>query len=198
VRKATAELQVTEGSNAGNTSPSTESANRAGKLILLPPLLEDGEPVSSSRIRALLLAGDAEGACRLLGREYSLSGARKAGDGIASRLGYPTLNLSEVATLIPGNGVYAARLEHAGKLFPAMCYIGTRPTHTSAGLVSGREKRIEAHVLDSSIEFKSGEEAEIHFVRRIRDEMRFSGEKDLLRQLAQDAEAVRYCASRLR
>jgi len=181
-----------------------------GKLVTLPPLCEGGERISSSRIRSLLLAGDVGGARVLLGREYSLRGARKTGDTIASRLGYPTVNLSEIGTIVPADGVYAARLARsagglnrcerervptsspssdsacrAGTFLPAMVYIGTRPTNAPG------ERRVEAHVLDSHPEFENGEGIELYFVRRIRDEIRFSDETALLAQLARDKQAAR-------
>ena len=156
-----------------------------GRLVTVEPLYDGGAPVSSSRIRALLLAGDIAGANALLGREYSLSGVRKVGDSIASRLGYPSVNLDKIEALLPPNGVYAARFVCKEGSFPAMSYIGTRPTHR------GREMRMETHVLDCALAFADGEKAEVMFVTRIRDEARFSDEAALLRQLARDKEAAR-------
>jgi len=157
-----------------------------GLLVSLPPLCDNGGRVSSSRVRELLLGGDVDGARDLLGREYALCGERVPGDGIASRLGYPTVNIGNIATLIPGNGVYAARLRHAGRLYPAISYIGNRPTHTDGQCV-----RVEAHALGASPEVKPGEAAELVFARRIREERRFPDEAALLGQLAADAAAAR-------
>ncbi|MDR2734125.1 MAG: bifunctional riboflavin kinase/FMN adenylyltransferase [Spirochaetota bacterium] len=175
---------------AGRASDARDIAHfldeRGGKLVTLPPLCDNGERVSSSRIRALLLAGGVEGARVLLGREYVLRGVRVSGDGIASRLGYPTVNLGEIAALIPGNGVYAAYLRYAGRLYPALSYIGTRPTHTSGSCI-----RVEAHTLDSSPEVAPGEDAELIFAHRIREERCFPDETALLEQLALDAAAAR-------
>jgi riboflavin kinase/FMN adenylyltransferase len=162
----------------------------AGRLVSVPALCAGGERVSSSRIRALLLAGDAAGANILLGREYSLSGVRKTGDSIASRLGYPTVNLSEIGSLVPGDGVYASRLRYKGVLFPAMSYIGTRPTHRGAAGGGAQERRVETYTLNFPLRVLRGEAAEIFFISRLRDELHFTDEEALLRQLARDKEAA--------
>jgi riboflavin kinase/FMN adenylyltransferase len=114
---------------------------------IVPPVTLEGEPVSSTRIRGLLSRGKVEQASRLLGRRYSLQGRVVPGDGLGRKLGFPTANLRlPPDKLIPADGVYAC---HASsglsplRLWPALCYIGARPT-----VESGGARRVEVHLLE--------------------------------------------------
>ena len=98
-------------------------------------------------------------------------------------MGFPTANIHPLDPykLIPMNGVYAIRARLRGKTYKGMLNIGFRPTLDSAMAV----KTIEAHLFDISGDFYD-EEIVIHFVKRVRDEMKFSGMEALKRQLQKD------------
>ena len=139
--------------------------------------------VSSTAIREAISTGDLELASRMLGYEYYLAGNIIEGHHVGRELGFPTANIdpSDPYKLIPMNGVYAIRAELKGSLYGGMLNIGFRPTLDSASAV----KTIEAHLFGASGDFY-GEHVVIHFVKRIRDEMKFSGIDELRRQLQKD------------
>jgi riboflavin kinase/FMN adenylyltransferase len=148
-----------------------------------------GEPgnVSSSTIREAILKGYLESAARMLGYSYFLSGTIVEGNHIGRKMGFPTANIHPLNAnkLIPMNGVYAIRAELRGEIHKGMLNIGFRPTIDSAMAV----KTIEAHLFDISGDFYD-EELVIHFIHRIRDEMKFSGLEALKEQLQKDKENV--------
>ncbi|MDQ3721852.1 MAG: riboflavin biosynthesis protein RibF, partial [Actinomycetota bacterium] len=128
-------------------------------------LLEiDGEVVSSSHIRGLVLGGAIEYAGRLLGDPFTLAGEVAHGDERGRELGYPTANLvPDPLYVTPAHGVYAARARtHAGEVVPAAVSIGVRPTFDT-----GRGELIEAYLLDFSGDLY-GSRLEIAFLKRLR------------------------------
>jgi riboflavin kinase/FMN adenylyltransferase len=151
-------------------------------------LLEiDGEVVSSSHIRGLVLGGAVEYAGRLLGDPFTLSGDVVHGDERGRELGYPTANLvPDAAFVTPGHGVYAARATtSAGETVPAAVSIGVRPT-----FVTGRGELIEAYLLDFDGDLY-GDRLEIAFLKRLRGEKRFESVDALVDQMALDVDAAR-------
>ncbi len=95
---------------------------------IVPPLAIEGEPVSSTEVRAALQRGDIERAARFLGRPYTLCGEVVRGAGRGRTLGFPTANLkAERPPLVPA-GVYACRAASGGTVYPAVVNIGIRPT----------------------------------------------------------------------
>ncbi|MDF1574493.1 MAG: bifunctional riboflavin kinase/FAD synthetase [Bacteroidales bacterium] len=149
-------------------------------------LLEHGG-VSSTGIREAILRGDLETARKLLGYHYYLSGTIVEGNHIGRKMGFPTANIHprHPYKLIPMNGVYAIRTELRGGLYNGMLNIGFRPTIDSAMAV----KTIEAHLFEITGDFYN-EEVVIHFVKRVRDEMKFSGLDALKKQLQKDKENI--------
>lgn len=148
------------------------------------PELNAGEgKVSSTTIRDVVLKGELEKAHRMLGYTYYLSGHVVEGNHIGRQMGFPTANIHpfDANKLIPMNGVYAIRAELMGKEYGGMLNIGFRPTIDSASAV----KTIEAHLFGVSGDFY-GENIVIHFIKRVRDEMKFSGLDELKSQLAKD------------
>ena len=151
-------------------------------------LLEiDGEVVSSSHIRGLLLGGAVEYAGRLLGDPFTLAGKVVHGDERGRELGYPTANLvPDPAYVTPGHGVYAARATtSAGDTVPAAVSIGVRPT-----FVTGRGELIEAYLLDWSGDLY-GSRLALAFLKRLRGEKRFDSVDALVEQMALDVLAAR-------
>jgi len=156
----------------------------------VPPLVVDGSPVSSSRVREAIGAGEVEGAATLLGRDYSLEGEVVPGDGRGRGLGFPTANLAPARDrLLPGTGVYAVRvLVVPGGVFPAVANLGRRPTF------AGKELRMEVHLLDFEGDVV-GLELTVEFLRRLRGERKFNDGGALADQIRRDiAEARRVLA----
>jgi len=153
------------------------------RIEKLPEYQTDSDPVSSSVIREAILKGDLERARKKLGYDYYLSGKIVEGNHIGRQMGFPTANIHPLDPnkLIPMNGVYAIRTELRGKTYKGMLNIGFRPTLDSAMAV----KTIEAHLFDISGDFYE-EEVVVHFVHRVRDEMKFSGLEALKEQLHRD------------
>ena len=156
-------------------------------------LLEvDGEIVSSSHIRGLVLGGAIDYASRLLGDPFTISGEVVGGDRRGRELGYPTANLvPDPAYVTPGHGVYAARaVTQAGDTHAAAVSIGVRPT-----FVTGRGELIEAYLLDFDGDLY-GTTLELAFLKRLRGEKRFESVEALIAQMALDVDAARTICAR--
>ena len=152
------------------------------------PLVEvDGEAVSSTRIRALIAAGDMEGARHCLGAPFMVEGTVVEGDQRGRELGFPTANIvPDDRHAYPGHGVYAAFANGV----PAAVNVGVRPTFES-----GRGVLIETYLIDHE-EDLYGIELRVAFVERLRGEKRFAGVEELIAQMKIDVEdAKRVCAS---
>jgi riboflavin kinase/FMN adenylyltransferase len=147
------------------------------------PLLEvDGEIVSSSHIRGLVLAGEVDQATRFLGAPFQLRGEVVHGDERGRELGFPTANqIPEEALVCPGHGIYACL---AGD-HPAAVNVGVRPTFTT-----GRGELIEAYLLDFDGNLYDSE-LRIDFLRRLRGERRFATTEALIEQMHGDVELTR-------
>jgi riboflavin kinase / FMN adenylyltransferase len=152
------------------------------------PLVEvDGETVSSTRVRALVAAGEMEGARHCLGAPFMVEGEVVSGDQRGRELGFPTANIVPDDRLaIPGHGVYAAFANGV----PAAVSVGVRPTFDS-----GRGVLIETYLIDRE-EDLYGASLRVAFVERLRGERRFPGVEELIAQMRSDVEdARRVCAS---
>lgn len=143
--------------------------------------------VSSSRVRHELEQGNVRAAAELLGRPFQLGGTVGHGQHRGQSLGFPTANLEGVATLIPGDGVYAVRVQHQAKTWPAAANIGPNPTF-------GEEARkIEVHLLD----FKGdlyGQGVAVDFIERLRGVQSFVSVAELKSQLERDIQQARALA----
>jgi riboflavin kinase/FMN adenylyltransferase len=156
-------------------------------------LLEvDGEVVSSSHIRGLVLGGAVEYAGRLLGDPFTMRGTVAHGDERGRTLGYPTANLvPDPAFVTPGHGVYAARATtHDGATHAAAVSVGVRPT-----FVTGRGELVEAYLLDFDGDLYDTE-LELAFLKRLRGEKRFDSVDALVDQMAADVDAARAICAR--
>jgi len=141
----------------------------------------DGCTVSSTRIREAIRAGDFDSAGQMLGRAYALAGPVIKGDQLGHKLGFPTANLETTGLLLPPNGVYAAHARAAGRNFRAVLNIGIRPTVKQPTVAP----RVEVHLLDFS-EDLYGQEMEVTFARKLRDEQTFASLDDLRAQITRD------------
>jgi riboflavin kinase / FMN adenylyltransferase len=153
-------------------------------LDIIPPVIVDEQLVSSSVIRSLIEAGDLTESVRLLGHPYRVTGIVGRGAERGRTLGFPTANLTDIANLTPGDGVYAAMTVIDGKHHPVAVNIGPNPTFGESA------KKIEAHVLDFSGNLYDTI-LDVDFVQRIRDVRRFASVDELLARLKEDLAAVR-------
>ncbi len=176
---------------AGNISSLKYYASRSdATAVVAPECSSAGSPISSSRIRKLLIKGKVEEASELLGRPYRLSGTVVTGSGAGGAvLGYPTANLDPQpkSRLIPQNGVYECIAHVNGKASRAVVNIGTAPSMDRRGK---EQLRIEAHLLNRR-ENLYGRALSVDFVVRLRDEQYFSDVDDLRQQIALDVGRVR-------
>ena len=141
----------------------------------------DGKAVSSTRIRQLIQAGQLDAASQMLGRSYSLAGRVVRGDGLGKQLGFPTANLDVKALALPPKGVYAVHAELAGKTWRAVLNIGTRPTLQNPN----PQLQVEAHLLDFQGDLY-GQELEITFLDKLREEKKFASLAELCEQFGRD------------
>lgn len=142
----------------------------------------DGEAVSSTRIRALVAAGEMETARRCLGVPFMIEGEVVTGDQRGRELGFPTANIVPDDRFVhPGHGVYAA---FANGL-PAAVSIGVRPTFDT-----GRGVLIETYILDKDIDLY-GKTLRVAFVERLRGEKRFDSADELIDEMNRDVEKTR-------
>jgi riboflavin kinase/FMN adenylyltransferase len=161
------------------------------QLDVVEPLLVDGEPVSSSRVRRLIAAGDIETAAELLTQPYRICGVVAKGAGRGASIGFPTANLSGVATLLPGQGVYAGRAQLVGDGEPgasaswrAAINVGPNPTFGENAV------KVEAHLIGCA-EPLYGKRLAVDFIARLRDIQPFPNVDALKVQLARDVAVVR-------
>jgi riboflavin kinase/FMN adenylyltransferase len=156
------------------------------------PLLEvDGEVVSSSHIRGLVLGGAVEYADKLLGAPFTFSGEVTEGDKRGRTLGFPTANLlPRDGYVVPGHGVYACRaLTADGVVHVAATNVGVRPM-----FVTGRGELIEAFLVDFEGDLY-GTELRVEFLKRLRGEKRFESVEALIEQMGHDVEEARAIAA---
>ncbi len=153
---------------------------------IVPPVSAEGEAVSSSRIRTLLLQGDVRGARVGLGRPYSIRGVVVRGEGRGRGLGFPTANLrlAERDKLVPPQGIYAVRGVLRSGTWPGALHLGPRPTF------KGSPPSVELHLLDFDGDIY-GEEVRVDFVEYLRGVEPFDSVEALVRQISQDVEAAR-------
>jgi riboflavin kinase/FMN adenylyltransferase len=143
----------------------------------------DGKTVSSTRIREAIRAGDLDAVSQMLGRDYSLAGKTIAGDKLGRKIGFPTANLDTTGLALPPTGVYAVHALVRGKRHRAVLNIGTRPTLNNPN----PPIRVEAHLLDFTGDLY-GQELEIVFAEKLREEQKFPSLDELKAQIARDIE----------
>jgi riboflavin kinase/FMN adenylyltransferase len=173
--------------------PELLSADGRFETVVHPLLEIDGEIVSSSHIRGLVLAGELAQANRLLGSPFQLRGEVMHGDARGRDLGFPTANLvPDEALATPGHGVYACRAAADGLPGRAAAVsIGVRPTFQT-----GRAELIEAYVLDFDGDLYGGE-LRLDFLARLRGERRFQDADSLVEQMHHDVQLTRELVERL-
>jgi riboflavin kinase/FMN adenylyltransferase len=152
-----------------------------------PRVALDGEPISSSRIRAALSSGDVAGANRMLGYSYFAEGLVTAGKQLGRMIGFPTLNVAWDPELRPRYGVYAVRVRGAKseRPLPGVANYGLRPTVEKA-----TAPKLEVHVLEESCPYDAGDVITVEWLEFLRPEMKFSGVGELRVQITRDRQAA--------
>ena len=143
--------------------------------------------VSSTAIRkAISEEGNVEQAAEFLQRLYRLNGMVIHGDKRGKGIGYPTANIKPQDTrkIIPKDGVYAVNVRYEGDWYNGMMNIGTRPTFED------RQRTLEVHIFDFDKDIY-GKEVQVRFVKRMRDEKKFSGKDELVSQLEEDEKTAK-------
>jgi riboflavin kinase/FMN adenylyltransferase len=149
------------------------------------PVFDDGAPVSSSRIRAALQAGDGAEASRLLTRPFAIEGVVGHGDKIGRTIGYPTANVALGDYLRPAYGIYAVRARLAdGRMVDGAANLGIRPSFDPP------RELLEAYLFDFSGDLY-GQVIEVALVERLRAEAKFDSLDALVAQMNRDCVAAR-------
>jgi len=146
----------------------------------------DRQIVSSTRIREAIRSGNLDAASQMLGRPYAIAGRVLEGDRIGQQLGFPTANLNVTGLALPPNGVYAAHATVCCETHRAVLNIGHRPTLQNPT----PQLRVEVHLFDFTGQIY-GEEMEVTFAARLRDEKKFPSIEALREQIARDITEAR-------
>jgi riboflavin kinase/FMN adenylyltransferase len=162
------------------------------QLRVVPPVMVEGQAVSSTLIRRLLLKGEVAEAAKFLGYYPFMEGVVVAGEKRGSTLGFPTANLDiDQALLAPANGVYSTKVHIDGDTYYGVANIGVKPTF------HGVKRNLEVHLLDFYQDLY-GKHLKVSFTRRLREERRFSTPSDLIEQIQRDIHEARAEWSKVR
>ncbi|PLX67500.1 MAG: riboflavin biosynthesis protein RibF [Denitrovibrio sp.] len=153
--------------------------------LRVPKVVVDDTTASSTNIRKALEDAKPEVATKLLGRYYSLIGEVVRGDGLATKIGFPTANINVKNELIPANGIYSSIVHIGERQFKGALYIGGRPTVDDA-----QHKRVEVHIFDLS-ENLYGSDIEVDVVDFIRGDIKFNSVDELVVQIAEDCKKIK-------
>lgn len=159
---------------------------RSAAVVAVPPVGEDGERISSTRIRGLVRDGDLAGADHLLGGiGYELRGPVEVGAGRGHSLGFPTANVRVPEKLLPKDGVYAATARYDGRDYAALVSIGNNPQF------DGRTRTVEAWLRDFQQSIY-GQELALRDFRYLREQRLFGEVGELVKQMQRDLQAIGY------
>jgi riboflavin kinase/FMN adenylyltransferase len=147
--------------------------------------------ISSTRIRELLHEGKPDEAARLLGHWWTVEGRVEHGDARGRTLGFPTANVSLEGTLEPALGIYAVRVEVAGRRYGGAANYGRRPTFDKKDVL------LEVHIFDFNADIY-GQQIVVEFVSFLRPELKFASAEELTIQIAADCEEAKRVLARTR
>jgi riboflavin kinase/FMN adenylyltransferase len=168
---------------AGNTDTLQASSHDCFGLTVIGKVERDGIKVSSTLIRRTLQEGSVAQLREYFGRLYTVEGRVIPGDQRGRTIGFPTANLDTGSYTLPAVGVYAVQAEYKGIKYSGMANIGFKPTFQK----TAEKPNLEVHLFDFS-ESIYGETLKIHWIERIRSEVKFASVHDLIRQLENDKE----------
>lgn len=165
----------------GNAKVLTELCLKNGiEPVILPPIMKDKKIISSTLVRDSVKAGDVKKAQSFMGRPFSVEGIVSKGDGVGSKLGFPTANISfKKDMLMPARGVYAVKVLWQGQVYKAVANVGNKPTF------NGNDIKLEVHIIDFAKPLY-GETIEVFFIDNLRKEVRFNKIEDLVKQVTKD------------
>lgn len=154
-------------------------------VTVIPPIMIDGEVVSSTAIRNALADGDMKRVLNLVGRPFSLNGRVTSGAGRGVELGFPTANLDiDPGQALPAEGVYATWTYIDGQAYQSMTNIGKQPTF------GGSQRVVEVYILDYHSNLY-GRELRIDIMERLRGEKQFDTPEELKKQITEDVKRGR-------
>jgi riboflavin kinase/FMN adenylyltransferase len=175
--------------------------NRAGDVRLIEKLApahgfvvkeiksvhaSNGEMISSTAVREHVLRGRLERAAEMLGRPFSILATVEKGDSRGHKLGYPTANLNPHNEVMPPDGIYAVRVLLGNGQLGGVANIGVRPTFGD----STHRRILEVHIFDFDREIY-GQDLEVFFLQKLRDEKKFDSADALTTQIAADKQTAR-------
>jgi len=165
----------------GNADTLRRLGQEMGFMVtVVPPIIINGEVVSSTAVRNALAEGDMKRVQNLVGRPFSLHGHVVTGTGRGIKLGFPTANVDVAPEqALPADGVYASRAHLDDQIYPAMTNIGRRPTF------EGSHRLVEVLLLDYHSDLY-GQELTIDIIERLRGEKKFDTPEELKKQIAED------------
>lgn len=165
-------------------------ARHGFKVEIVQPVAQAGGIFSSSKVREHLRRGEVVEAAEQLGYWWRVRGGVERGAGRGRGLGFPTINLPLAAGQDIGHGIYAVRVLHGGRRHHAAGYVGSRPTFGAGPPV------LEAYLLDFAGNLY-GEDVEVEFIAKLREDASFADGEALAAQMAADCETVRTVLARL-
>jgi riboflavin kinase/FMN adenylyltransferase len=168
-------------SREGNTNTLRRLGEEMGfSVTVVPPVIINGEVVSSTAIRKALALGDMKRVQSLIGRPFRLHGRVMAGAQRGTGLGFPTANLAlSPKQALPAEGVYASQAHLDDQAYPAMTNIGQRPTFGES------QRVVEVYLLDYHSDLY-GQELVVDIIERLRNEIKFDSPEQLKKQIAED------------
>ena len=179
------DYRCARGASADSRVLSAALAARGMKITVCEPVTVRGEPIKSSKIRAMLAGGDIAGANELMCEPYRLCGEVVGGYRRGREMGFPTANIAiEKNKLLPPDGVYRAACKIDGKRHAVVLNIGKNPTFDAA------QRSAEAHILGFSGDLY-GERLAVEVAEKIRGELRFENADALRRQIEKDTRYVK-------
>jgi len=161
------------------------------KLKVFDIIKIHNRPVSSTYIRRLIIKGKLDSARKLLSRPVSILGTVIRGSFLATRLGFPTANINPHHEVLPPSGIYAVSVILNQRNFKGVCYIGSKPTFNP-----GIEKYIEVHMFNFNQDIY-GKHLEIQFIKKIRNDRKFSSPQALAKQVKKDIDSGKHIFSLL-
>ena len=154
------------------------------EVVIVTPVIDGGDVVSSTAIREAVRGGGMEDARRMLGRPFALVGEIRPGTGQGRKLVVPTLNLATEQETLPKTGVYVTETVLSGGTYRSVTNVGMRPTF------DGKRLAIESHLFDFAEALTTGL-MKVRFLQRLRDEQKFSGPEALREQVLKDIERAK-------
>jgi len=160
-----------------------EGPRHGFEVAAMESVVHDGLRVSSTAVRDALAAGNMEGAARLLGRPYSISGRVVGGEKLGKRLGFPTANIQLKHNRPPVKGIFVVEVHGIGdQALPGVASLGVRPT-----IRAGGRPTLEVHLFGFAQEIY-GAHLRVDFLHKLRDEEKYPTMEALARQIAIDVE----------